>query len=1096
MKDAGVRIFAVASLMVCLLAAPLRAHAGVGDFLNRAAAVWRTMAIGAQGGPADEGGGGPEGADDSTPHSVTTSTPGLCQAPQEPPRVECEVGSGFLCVSTPPGGVDGASFVLRGTIDRNSSVLAGIAIAAQSDYTKRITAVDTSSPATAGCWGPAAGQSPFCIDAEGRFSARVELPEAGPYTVSVAASRVLGDSAERKVRISRVKVPSLDASSVELDPDVRAAPSTDASHVRVSVSLLSGCQFCDFIGASTNGVEVSVENVITGPDGNTRRVECASTVEQGGQGLFSIGVPVGAGQNSLTIRACNAAVEGACPSVGPVSFQGTGPGETVDGITFLSPEPLPSYDMDRYPAMHWKFRIAGETGCVDVRFNRDAPIGVCPDPQGAYSLTLNPRVGINVATIAAASGMEEFAWTFGWGKILSPHAGGGAMDVPSAVEIAIPSRTARVIVLPFINNFLASDERDALIGEMLSGMGGGGGQDGDGNEIAVPKCSSAGIEGFTAELRGSPALGEALIKGLEFGEGTMALAASLKDAEIGIDLVPDKDLPPLPLIISFRKALLDISLEQADDGDGMPMLLLSSPHDDCDYKAGSYCKHIPAALIPENIVGGANSWGGFVRCDMDLAKGKAKEACAAINSLNAQTGVINEKVLDSLNEAIYCGGSAALTGLLRDGAEIPALSIGSLSAPAGRRGGRGVTVPLGLMPGSSIDLFPSGVLADAGLAVGAHSIYSHTPAWAKIPSAGIIRGEGFGERSFATPSDAAGDAGVSVALDAAGALIFAATAQGDGRAHRGLLDVDVHELFFEGMGFDFVEECDAFEPGEGNEDKPTLCHIRPRVSEMFGTALTTYGYLQGSHPLMIAVRANRALGARVAAVEPHELPPVAKSDGGEAAPAYEPRGPVLSVELGGLSLSFYALEIDPSVEPDRYGNPAVQVGADGTPVIRSMRPSDPDPWNGQVISLDMTLLAAVEIGEPLPDPSDESAFALPLRILADRTRLVLTPMPGSNATTVPASSLVSQLSEKLSLALSAFSADGEPIMIPVPATFEFERGGDGLLAKLGLAAIALDRDGISLELEPETSSVSAAAAAIITQILHVEGKQKTYTLPD
>ncbi len=1071
--------------------APSSAHAGFGDILSRAAGLWKGMSIGALAGETDPA---PEPSDEPSEEPGVSTTPGLCQVPQEPVRIECEIGAGFLCVSTPPGSVAQSSFVLKGAIDRQSSVLASITISAQNEYTKKGAIVDTSSPASSGCWDAGSSGAPFCLDAEGRFSATVDLPEAGPYTISVAASRVAGNSEERSVRLSRVVAPALTSGGVTLDPDVKTLASTDLSHVRVSVSLLGECQFCDFIGAATNGVTVSVENVIEGEDGNVRRIECASTVEQGGQGKFTVGVPVGAGQNSLVIKACNAATGASCPSVGPIAFTGTGAGETVDGITFISPEPMPSYDSGAYPSLPWKFRIAGETQCVDVRFNRLAPISVCPDAQGAYSLTLNPRTGINVATIASEGGMEEYAWTFGWGKILSPHASGdGAMDIPSAIEVALPEGAVRDILLPLINNFLASDERDELISEILSGMDGGDSSSGDSEAAEIPKCSSAGIEGFSAKLRGEPSLGEAVLKGLEFKGNGMALSASLKDLEIGIDLVPEKDLPPLPLIVSFRKALADLSIEDGTSS-GEPLVLLSSPHDDCDYKAASYCNHIPAALVPENLVGGANSWGGFVKCDMDLAEGKAKEACAAINSLNAQTGVINEKVLDAVNQAIYCGGSSALTGLVKSGIDLPAISIGSDAADGLLPK---VSVPLRLMLDHGLGLSNDGMLLDASLSVGSDAIYAHTPAEALISSAGVIKGAGFGAGSFTSPSDAAGDLAASLSLDAVGAFVFAATAQGDGRAHRGLLDIDLHEPFFKEQGFDFIKECDEYVVPEGGEDeRSVLCYIRPRVLELLGTSLTTYGYFKGNQPLIVAVRANRALGARIAAVGIDEVPVVANADGSVAESGYVPSGALFSVELGGVTLSFYAVEIDQSIPVDQYGNLTPLLDSDGRPVIFSMRPDDPDPWNGQIISFDLTLLAAIEVGEIGPDTSDASKLTMPFILLSDRTRLVITPISGTNATTVPALSLVSQLSDELSYALAGLSGPENTIMIPIPREFDLTSDEDNLFGKLGLANISFGAQGIYLETDTGTNSITAAITAVITQILHIDGKSKTFRVPN
>ncbi|MFH1830340.1 MAG: hypothetical protein ABH871_06150 [Pseudomonadota bacterium] len=1055
-----------AFLFAVLLFMPMASQAGIMDFTKRAAQWWLSRSIGSS--AAEKVSSEEEDSEDSGGSGFSagsSAVPGKCQVPQSPPITQCDLGSGFLCVSTPLGGTADSSFILKGTIDRQSSVLASIKIIAQNEYTKKITQVDTSSPAVSGCWGSASFGRPFCLDNDGYFAAVVELAEEGPYTVSVSATQLTGNAEQRQVRISRVIPTDLSADDIAFDPDVKSVQSVDTSHVTVTVDLLGDCQFCDFIGASTGGVTVTVENAIVNENGEQKNISCATTAPQGGQGRFVVGIPVGSGKNSLTIRACNAASEGsACPQVSGISFSASGVVDVSDSVEFLSPEPLPSYDSEKYPVIPWKFKLGNSDACIEVRFNRQAPIKLCPNSQGVYSIDLIPTEGINVVSLAQESGTDEFAWTFGWGRIISPYASeDNGMQIPSALELGLPAATLTDILIPFINNFLASDERNILLKQIFDGVDDDSASSDNGDMLdLIPHCSSEASSKFSTVLRGEPKIGQAMLKDLSFDQGTMNLSVMLKDIEIGLDLIPQKDLPPLPLVIAFRAAKLDLALMNERSSAGEPLLFLSSYHNDCEYKDGTYCKNKPAPLVPANFIGGANAYGGFIRCDVSLAGGKAVEACNAINSLNAQTGVLSETVLDGLNDVIYCKGSSVLTALARRGIWLPPVVLGSKVLP-------NVKIPIAVSLKDGIDLSTSGMLVDASVMVGDKETYAQTPLQYHIDSAGIIAGAGFGERTFDAP-DAGGDVNIAASLDAVNAFLFAAVAQGDGRNAKGILDFDIHELFFKELDFDFVKECDAYEVPPGEEAAPpTLCHIRPRVSELLGSALTTYGYLPGNHPLLLAVRGNRALGIRVSVDDVD--------------------GSLLSVDIGGLGLSFYALEVDEALGTDEYGNPALKLDANGNPIIHSMRPDDPDPLNGQIISFDLSVLLGIEIGDIEPDPTDDSKFRINIKVLGDHSRLVLTPLAGSNTTTVPAAGLVSALAEKLKLAL----AELEDFNIPVPREIALSADDDGIFGMLGLAKITFDsEDGLKFDLEQKRNTAVLAVKAAITQILHHSGVEKTY----
>ena len=1088
---------------------PRVSNAGIIDALSRVARWWSERGVEGAGSASslsrgEDAEAGDEPGDEPT--ALGQATAGMCVVPREPPSTKCEIGSGFLCVDTPPGGVAANHFTLRGTTDRKGSVVASIHISVQNEYTKKTVSVDTSAPSGADCRGELEEGRSFCLDAAGFFAARVPLLEKGPATISVSASRLSGGPVQKNVRTSRVVALTLDEKNLAFDPNVREKTAIDGTHVTATLDLLGECQFCDFIGASTGGVSVTVENVMTDASGAVRMISCPTTIEQGGQGRFVIGVPVGPGKNSLTITACNAAsAEGSCPRISGIEFEAGG---SLQALKVISPPPLPAYDSGEYPNIAWEFSLGGKGECVDMQFNREPAREVCADEAGRYRADLSPRAGINVATLSRG-GAEEFAWTFGWGKVISPHANGGTIEVPDAARVALPASTVNQIILPLINNFLNSDE----LGRAMEGLlGGGKGKDsGDSSaaqssESAIPKCGSGGsMSESLIEIRGTPVIEEAKISDLVFGEGRIDLKAVLRGLRVGVNLAPDKDgdgladRDPLPLVVAFRKAIVEISLEVKRGEDGKVLVLLSSPHDDCSYKSHTYCTKSPAALVPKNFVGGANDWGGFVSCDVKEAEGDAIDACRALNSLNSQTGLVSEQVLDAINGAIYCSGSAALTGATREGISFGDLNFGCAEGEECEGGISKILpnfrLPLAAVLRDGLQVDQSGIRLAANLVVGDAELYSSTPAPYRIPQAGLVTGGQVGAKPFSSAGDHRGDIAAAIAMDALSAALFAATVQGDGRSSRGLLDFDIDEDFFASLGFDFVESCDRFSPTEsGEESQPTLCFIRPRVIELLGPPLSTYGYLPAKQPLMLSVRGNRALSPRISVRGLEELPVVAGAQGeGEED---LPTGELLELELGGVALSFYALEIDESKPEDEFGNLAVKRDAKGRPIIRSMRPGVSNPLDGQIVSFDLTLLLAAEIGRPAAGLGETASSEVSVRLLADRSRLIVTPVAGSNSTTVPAAGLISSLTEKLKLAIAGMGSREAPLLIPIPAEVDLSsQDPDGLAGMLGIGKLSIAPDGFSFDSDPDGNSVAVALRVAISQLLHVDGKPVEYSVP-
>ena len=1045
---------------------------------------------------------------------------GMCKVPQQPAIMICEIGSGFICVNTPPGGVDEDIVRIKGTIDRNGSVLASIRIAVQNEYTKKTEYVDTSDPSTSGCWGKEPSERPFCLDSEGRYSASVPLSQKGPYTISVSASRLSGESVEKRVRTSRVVAPNFDDGKLTFEPDVRKVDTVDGSMVTATIELLGDCNFCDFIGASTGGITATVENRIGKNADGEKGIKCITTVEQGGQGRFVIGVPVMPGANEFIVRICNAAVEGACPEVGGIKFKATG---SVAKLNTISPPPQPNYDSDEYPTIYWQFTMDGGASCINMMFNREALVEVCSNGSGVFSAELKPRVGINVASLASGDGPEEFAWTFGWGKIKSPFSErSSSMEISDAGGLFMSKRMVEDILVPFLNNFLASDEFDSFITQMLAesltqvpeaeeNVSETDISEDDPLDFVIPKCDAGGGLGASKmTMSGMPIIEGIRLKDFSISDGRLSLSVVLDGVKVEINFAPDKnndgvgDKDPLPLILAFKKAIVDLAIESSKDEAGNPFIFITSPHDDCDYKDSDYCKHLPAPLIPKNFVGDATSWGAFIRCDVKKAKGEAKDACKAINSLNAQTALVSELVLDSINSLIYCNGSKMATGIAQGYASFP-LSIGCTDEEpcegAMAKLLPPMTLPLGVSLEDGIDISSAGIMMDVGVSVGDRKFFDKIPATYHIPSSGIVVGDD--ENSgFATALASGFDLGASISLDAVNMLLYAASAHGDGYDVRGVLDFDIHEPFFNDLGFDFVKECDEFQPIPGLVDKPpTLCLIRPRVVELLGSFLTTYGYFDAKHPMMMALRGNRALGPRIAVTTIEELPVVQRSSGkdsplGDSAVFDPPTGSVMEIALGGIMLSFYALEIDDTQPLDMYGNYPIKMDAEGRPAILSMRPDDGNPWNGQIVSFDVVLLLGLEVMDLEPDLEEESGSILRIRTLADRSRFIVTPIDGSNTTTIPSRRLIASLAEQIMAAIAQFSPKESAISIPISDDFEFEpTNEDSIFTSVGLRRISFGPGGLSLGLDHEQNMINLAISAIIEQVLHIDGERVEYVYP-
>jgi len=114
---------------------------------------------------------------------------------------------------------------------------------------------------------------------------------------------------------------------------------------------------------------------------------------------------------------------------------------------------------------------------------------------------------------------------------------------------------------------------------------------------------------------------------------------------------------------------------------------------------------------------------------------------------------------------------------------------------------------------------------------------------------------------------------------------------------------------------------------------------------------------------------------------------------------------------------------------------------------------------------------------------------LKVRPLANRSRLVLSPVPGSNKTTIVPQSLISSLSEKLKLVLNMYSAKGSEFKISIPKMVSFSDIGSDLFELIGLQKIRFAKDGLNLDFRSDEDVVGIDLSGYITQILHYFGQE-------
>ncbi|PIR16380.1 MAG: hypothetical protein COV46_08595 [Deltaproteobacteria bacterium CG11_big_fil_rev_8_21_14_0_20_49_13] len=1001
---------------------------------------------------------------------VSLNAPACSHGAMVPAKI-CEIGSGFLCVNTPPLSITEDTIMIKGTIDLRNNQISSLAASVQNEYTNEYKQLKFASPnASESCWS---SDADYCLDNNGFYSIKVSLGDKfGPYAVSVSATRVNGNPATEKVRLS--KVTDLDLSKEDIKTTL-----SDKS-INVTIDLLHSCQFCDFIGTSTGGVETTVVNTITDSGGDVKQATERSNVAS--NGIFSLCLPAGNGTNDLTVSVCNATTgydRSKCPTVklDPISAGGGN-----SGIKWLTPVEL-FYSADINPTVALSFSLADVASDVKLAFNRDEELTLAPGgSDGTFNINLSPETGMNVGVIKV--GEDSYPFAFGWGEIVSPFDKSGNVKgkegytINNAGGFSLSQKFWTGAIRGLANNYLRSDEfKDLLkkIPQMMdSSNSASDSPDSSSVEISriqqeIPRCKSdttdKNAQKFGFKMSRWPVLDLIDIPSVEFDQDKISFILNAENLKVwaqtfvdnNSDGVPDKRV--LPLIIGFRKIFSPVEIK-VDRSKEAPLFLLTGPSTDCEYKSGNACEHKPAILVPKDFIGNATKGGSFLACDEGVDKD-----CIGVNMLNGQTALISMTVLDTINDLLYCKGSALVTYIIRE-------KIKGLEIPLNILGDREWSVPTGIdLLSNQFNVDKEGIWGKVPAVVGNEGFYSSFDPRFKNAGVGFIKKPDLSAPPSIASKDALSggyDFGIGIGEDFINGLLFVLTEQ----AGNGLLDWDYHDIFLKKLEFDTVTKCDEFKPTPEEDSPPTICNLRPRVGELLGSALTANGYFQQKQPIMMRIRGNRALTPRVGFF-------------GKDDKQY------FDIQLGEVDVIFYALETENTLGPDRYGNLQIKVDANGDPVIRSMNPTDPDPENGPIVKFKLSALIALEISKIFTDQDDPSKFGITLRTDPALSKIFFRQIQGGNTTVISDKSLISALYEKINYGINIFAEEKNAIKFDLPKEVSLDQ-----FKVLGLERLSFGKDGLYFGVELSQEYADILFKLSLTQTLTYHGEKKTFRVPE
>src|SRR3989344_3386400 len=767
-----------------------------------------------------------------TAYAADANTQLRCQIPK--PLV-CEEGSSFLCLNTAVGSVKEDFAILKGRLNLKTSVLSELTVATQHEYTKELQTIILSKPLEENCWEIFLSEDQnFCLQEDGHFAVRAGLKEFGPYTIFVSASRLQGSPMQLTQRTSHVIAPTLTSDVVTQE--------TSGKQARVTLDLLKGCSdVCDFIGASTGGVIVSVENKVAGVSPKT--IRCETNTVQGAQGRFVVNITTEPGTNQLSLTVCNAATgfeKTRCPKMVLPAFE---VGGSIAQIEILSPLPaqigegLFLDDLQSTPPT-LTFRIPGfqEALCSDavqVTFNLEKPQPLCADENGIFKTDLLPKKGYNTALIEANLGTEKLkeSVSFGWGKSLQ-----ASEFLQKAAQVWIPKPVVNETLISSLNQYLNSPAFHTWLAQAVQGSGGSSKTSATNPISDLSYCSKGAGLGAKIKITKAPQIGKLTLSPLSFDPNQLKMNVSAEDVSLGLQLVKDEnndgvpDMDPLPLKISFKKLQLEPILEQVSVS-GKSFWKLSSSYTDCEYKGGS-CLKMPALLAPSQFEGNASPSGAFAVCDTSQKiSEKMDEICHALNVVDRQTGgVIQKRILDAINAAYACQGTLALHNTFQEGVFVHRMTdFFSFDGHVGI---------------DSLKILPTGLMVSLKTRFG-------NPKSLKKGNAILVPKQ---SPDYLVISPEKGGISMGLSFAVFGQLLFGL--QGTQQEH---FSLTLDDAFYKKLGIDFEKACVTKESKKPN----ALCNIPPRAREILGAPISDFGYLEPTAPLKLVLIPSLAYPLRI-----------------------------------------------------------------------------------------------------------------------------------------------------------------------------------------------------------------------------------------
>lgn len=1037
----------------------------------------------------------PSPAQMPAPETAVPAADAVCSTPLMRLEKRCDDPNALLCLDTPPGGVLTDRVTIRGRVNLASPSYAGLLLSAQHDQTKQTVTLPTAG----------------IVDTDGRFVVSLPLAQLGSYTVVVQALRMDGAPAVESTRVSRVETPNVAAATLAIEPAPDADGVIAQEHATVVVDLLPQCEQCDRIGSETGAVTVVVDNVMQG-GGVTRHV--ARRTDVGSDGVYRICMPLAAGANHLTARVCDPSQtdETTCPALPtktvqartePLAIEWREPTETVSVIDATTVQPL-----------HVAFAVHGmaapascdpSTAPVTIQWNHAVEVGLCP-ANGEYRSTHAPVVGVNLAIVRVKSGATsiEQPIVIGWGALRSAtklHQTPQRAWLDDALTLGLSQHLLGDVARPLLNHFLQSEQMGALLQQIFDGRGSAvtatpASQQTDARQAAIraalPHCAdTGGPTDMRIELAEPPAVGDANVTQIALQDRAIQLAVEFRHVKILLRYFHDAnhdgepDGPVLPLKVAFERLRLAPRIEW--QGTDTPTVLLTAATTDCEYRAASYCTGAPAVLVPTQYQGEASPSGLFVVCDMEEqhVPDAYREACAALNRVNEQTGLLSGQILEAVNTMAYCGGSTVLTDLARQG--LPKLEL-----PLPTVDGREWKLPVQLR----MDLLKSRV--------------SSRGIWARIAT-NVHRALGVGEdRDYGyfaplqpppVPTETAAlnlrDVSANLLQDLLNQVAAVVAIAPDRHGQGGPLDWDLHEGLLQQWGIDF-QHC-GVRPADAASDAVTdspLCPLRPRVGKLLGSALTDQNYLPANQPLLLKVRGSRRLAPRVTLWHGEiPVPRVHDTDPPMTRPAQ-----LVDVIVPDLAVTLYALDTDPKQPLDPSGQPAIRYDANGKPVIHSMAPAGVPAERGEILTTHLTMILTAELGTLRVDPAHPEQLQLPVWLVPSLSRFSFSAAPEENKTLANATTMLGATLQVLQIGLDKFKRaddDSGGFTLPLPKRYAFDTllGGSGL-PNLGITDVAIDPEHFGVAVDPKQSYLHVETNLSFIQRLRVRGVDQEWKVPE